>query len=87
MPRMGPNLSVWPPSVRKRCQRPFSFVNGVPSEATSVSDGADVIGVEEVTSFRIGPKDGSYYISFSDESFAELIGSYLRPATKKILFG
>lgn len=37
--------------------------------------------------FNIGPKDGGYYISFSDESFAELIGSYLRPATKKLLFG
>lgn len=37
--------------------------------------------------FQIGPKDGGYYISFSDETFAELIGSYLRPATKKLLFG
>ena len=37
--------------------------------------------------FTIGPKDGGYYISFSDESFADLIGSYLRPATKKLLFG
>lgn len=37
--------------------------------------------------FRIGPKDGSYFISFTDESFAALIGDYLRPATKKILFG
>ncbi len=37
--------------------------------------------------FTIGPKDGGYYISFSDESFAGLIGSYLRPATKKLLFG
>ena len=36
--------------------------------------------------FQIGPKDGGYYISFSDETFAELIGSYLRPATKKMLF-
>ena len=37
--------------------------------------------------FKIGPKDGSYFISFSDEAFAQLIGDYLRPATKKILFG
>lgn len=37
--------------------------------------------------FTIGPKDGSYFISLSDESFGELIGSYLRPATRKILFG
>jgi len=37
--------------------------------------------------FRIGPKDGSYFISLTDESFQALIGEYLRPATKKILFG
>ena len=37
--------------------------------------------------FRIGPKDGSYYISLTDDSFAELIGTYMRPATKELLFG
>ncbi|MBR1570645.1 MAG: hypothetical protein IJ651_07950 [Bacteroidales bacterium] len=37
--------------------------------------------------FKIGPKDGSYFISLTDESFKELVGEYLRPATKKILFG
>ena len=37
--------------------------------------------------FQIGPKDGSYFISLTDESFRELIGEYLRPATKKVLFG
>lgn len=37
--------------------------------------------------FQIGPKDGGYYISLTDETLRELIASYLRPATKKILFG
>ena len=37
--------------------------------------------------FKIGPKDGSYFISLTDESFKALIGEYLRPATRKILFG
>ena len=37
--------------------------------------------------FKIGPKDGSYFISLTDESFQELIGDYLRPTTKAILFG
>ena len=37
--------------------------------------------------FQIGPKDGSYLISLTDSSFQELIGSYLRPATKQLLFG
>lgn len=37
--------------------------------------------------FKIGPKDGGYFVSLTDETFKDLIGSYLRPATKKILFG
>jgi V/A-type H+-transporting ATPase subunit E len=37
--------------------------------------------------FRIGPKDGGYFISFTEETFNELISEYLRPATKKLLFG
>lgn len=37
--------------------------------------------------FKIGPKDGSYFISLTDEAFQGLIGEFLRPATKKILFG
>lgn len=37
--------------------------------------------------FTIGPKDGSYFVSFTDVTFKELISSYLRPATKKLLFG
>lgn len=37
--------------------------------------------------FTIGPKDGSYFVSLTDETFKELIGEYLRPATRKILFG
>lgn len=37
--------------------------------------------------FRIGPKDGSYFISLTDDAFQALIGEYLRPATKQLLFG
>lgn len=37
--------------------------------------------------FTIAPKDGGYFISFTEETFKELISEYLRPATKKILFG
>lgn len=37
--------------------------------------------------FTIGPKDGGYFISFTDETFKELISDYLRPTTKKLLFG
>lgn len=37
--------------------------------------------------FTIGPKGGSYFISLTDETFKELISEYLRPATRKLLFG
>ena len=37
--------------------------------------------------FTIGPKDGGYFISFTEATFNALISEYLRPATKKILFG
>lgn len=37
--------------------------------------------------FTIGPKDGGYFVSFTEETFKELISAYLRPATKKLLFG
>ena len=37
--------------------------------------------------FKIRPKDGSYFIDLTDEAFQALIGEYLRPATKKLLFG
>lgn len=37
--------------------------------------------------FTIGPRDGSYYISLTDDTFRELIGEYLRPVTKKLIFG
>ena len=37
--------------------------------------------------FTIGPKDGGYFVSFTDETFNALISEYLRPATKKLLFG
>lgn len=37
--------------------------------------------------FNLAPKNGGYYISFSDSTFDELIKEYLRPATRKALFG
>ena len=37
--------------------------------------------------FNLGPKDGGWFIRLTDESFKDLIGAYLRPVTKKLLFG
>ncbi|MDP2172959.1 MAG: V-type ATP synthase subunit E family protein [Candidatus Cloacimonadaceae bacterium] len=36
--------------------------------------------------FSISPKDGGYKLSFTDEDFANLFKTYLRPRTGKILF-
>ncbi len=36
--------------------------------------------------FSIAPKDGGYKLSFTDEDFANLFKSYLRPRTAKILY-
>jgi V/A-type H+-transporting ATPase subunit E len=37
--------------------------------------------------FTIGPADGGWFVSLTDETFKALIGEYLRPITKKLLFG
>lgn len=36
--------------------------------------------------FKIGPKDGSYYVSFSSADFSNLFKSYLRPKMQTYLF-
>ena len=37
--------------------------------------------------FTIGPADGGWFVSFTDETFVALIGEYLRKKKKKLLFG
>ncbi|MDD2196869.1 MAG: hypothetical protein PHE03_00535 [Bacteroidales bacterium] len=37
--------------------------------------------------FKIGPKDGSYFISFSDKDFENLFREYMRPRIIEMLFG
>ncbi|MDA3894219.1 MAG: hypothetical protein PF517_21375 [Salinivirgaceae bacterium] len=36
--------------------------------------------------FKIGPKDGSYYISFTDTDFENYFKNYLKEKTKQLLF-
>lgn len=36
---------------------------------------------------KIGPKDGSYQISFTDKDFENLFKAYLRPRTIELLYG
>ena len=37
--------------------------------------------------FSIGPKDGGWFVSMTDETFSKLVAEYLRPVTRKLLFG
>ncbi len=37
--------------------------------------------------FRVAPKEGGYYISFTDEDFDALFQEYLRPKVAELLFG
>jgi V/A-type H+-transporting ATPase subunit E len=54
----------------------------------ALTGGLDLVSDPGLTSgFRIGPKDGSYRISFADEDFSRFIRAYLRPRTQQILFG
>ena len=53
-----------------------------------LSKGIEVKNVKGLANgFKIGPKDGGYQISFTAGDFSALFGEYLRPASKKILFG
>ena len=56
--------------------------------SSSVSKGVSVSFSKKIDSgLNIGPKDGSWFISFSGSSFEELISGYLSPVTRKLLFG
>ncbi len=52
-----------------------------------LAEGIEVGYSAEVKSgFKVGEKNGGYYISFSDESFEALLGSYLREKVSDLLF-
>ena len=62
------------------------FVKG--ELATLLGKGIDATFSKKISGgFNIGPKDGGYFISMTDDTFNELISEYLRPVTKKLLFG
>ena len=55
--------------------------------AKALSEGIEITFDNKVKSgFKIGPKDGSYYISFTDADFEALLGEYLRPQVATLLF-
>lgn len=56
--------------------------------AKDLGQGVEVKNVKGLANgFKIGPKDGGYQLSFTADDFTGLVSEYLRPATKKILFG
>ena len=74
---------VLPESLQKELE---PFVNN--ELAKMLNAGVEASFSKKVSGgFKIGPKEGGYFVSFTDETFDELISEYLRPATKKILFG
>ena len=74
---------VLPESLKKDLE---SFVSG--ELAKVLKGGVEASFSKKIAGgFTIGPKDGGYFISFTEETFNALISEYLRPATKKILFG
>ncbi len=78
------DLNLVLPESLKSALEPF-----VKNELTSILKGGVNAEFSKKISggFKIGPKDGSYFISLTDETFKELISEYLRPATRKLLFG
>lgn len=74
---------ILPESLRKELE---PFVTKELSKA--VGKGIEASFSKKIAGgFSIGPKDGSYFISLTEDSFKALVGEYMRPATKKILFG
>ena len=74
---------ILPESLQKELE---PFVNSELSK--TLNAGVETSFSKKVSGgFKIGPKDGGYFVSFTEETFNELIAEYLRPATKKILFG
>lgn len=62
------------------------FVSTEVSKA--IGKGIDVTLSKKIKGgLRIGPRDGGFFVDLSDETFNSLICEYLRPSTRKVLFG
>lgn len=80
----GGDISVVLPEKEKG--KLEDFLKG--TVAKQINLGLDIDFEEGIKSgFKIGPKDGHYKISFSENDFERFFKKYLRPRTKKLLFG
>ena len=80
----GPDLQVIIPETEK--SRWFDFLN---DRALKMLDqGVEIqLDTKMKNGFRIGPKDGSYFIRFSDEDFENYFKGYFKEKTRELLFG
>jgi V/A-type H+/Na+-transporting ATPase subunit E len=69
---------------QERTQLEGFFKNNLADE---MNKGLEVFFAQNMKSgFKIGPADGSYLISFTDEDFTNFLKAYLRPKTSQLLF-
>lgn len=66
-----------------------SLVDYINTEiAAAFNNGVEIKYNKKIAAgFTVGSKDEAYFVNFTDEAFEAIISEYLRPATKKILFG
>lgn len=74
--------ALLPEGMRERLEAAFA------SDAKALlAEGVELQYADGVKSgFRIGPKDGGFYISFTDADFNALLGEYLRPKVADMLY-
>lgn len=62
------------------------FLNG--ELASSFANGLNVNFSKDLgAGFRVSQKDSGYFIDFTDGSFEKIIAEYIRPKTRKLIFG
>ncbi|MBO4571683.1 MAG: hypothetical protein J5699_07140 [Bacteroidales bacterium] len=82
-PESVPLEVILPSSMQKELQSAFST-----EIYDNLAKGSEVKFVKGMSEgFKIGPKDGGFVIGFTADDFNALLGSYLRPSTRKLLFG
>ena len=74
---------ILPSSMQKELQS--AFATEIYDNLAKGSEVKFAKGMSE--GFKIGPKDGGFVIGFTADDFNALLGSYLRPSTRKLLFG
>jgi len=80
----APSLEVLLPAA-KQSELEASFAGGV---SAALAGGLDVKFSKDIKAgFRIGPADGTFKVSLTDEDFKEFFKEYLRPKTRAYLFG